>query len=86
VIAAAGTCYIPGLEGRLNPIRDTLDRTYLYATNIAINGGQQQPVTFTLVDPLDLIDANDQATRIWIPFIEGRTSLVNYTQPVLRGP
>ena len=32
--------------GRLNPIRDTSDRTYLYASNIAINEGQQQPVTF----------------------------------------
>jgi hypothetical protein len=86
VIAASGTCYIPGFEGRLNPIRDTWDRLYLYATNISINGGMQQPVTFNLVDPLVLVDANDRMTRIWIPFIEGRTALINYTQPALRVP
>ena len=33
---------LPGIEGTLNPIRDTLDRTYLYASNIAINEGQLQ--------------------------------------------
>ena len=31
VIFPDGTGYIPGLSGRLNPIRDSLDRTYLYA-------------------------------------------------------
>ena len=41
---AAG--HLPGLKGRLNPIRDTHDRTYLYASNIAINEGDQQPVHF----------------------------------------
>ena len=32
------TGQIPGLDGRLNPILDTSNRTYLYASNIAING------------------------------------------------
>ena len=39
-IFAEATGYIPTLAGRLNPIRDTHDRTYLYAANIAINGGK----------------------------------------------
>ncbi|MCY4158750.1 MAG: hypothetical protein OXE92_06615 [Bacteroidetes bacterium] len=30
---------IPGLYGQLNPKRDSHDRTYLYAQNIAIEGG-----------------------------------------------
>jgi hypothetical protein len=43
---------IPGLDGRLNPIRDALNRTYLYADDIAVEGGAPQPVTFTTGRPL----------------------------------
>ena len=46
VIFAEDGGKIPGLKGRLRPIRDTLDRTYLYASNIAINHGVQQPRAF----------------------------------------
>ena len=46
VVLSEGTGHIPGLSGRLNPILDTSGRTYLYASNIAINGGRQQPVPF----------------------------------------
>jgi hypothetical protein len=31
ILAATGARYIPGLSGRLNPIKDTLDRLCLYA-------------------------------------------------------
>jgi len=86
IIAESGVCFIPGLAGRLNPIKDNLDRTYLYADNISINDGSQQPVFFNSVDPLDLVDASDVATRIWIPFIDGATSLIIYTRPGLRTP
>ena len=48
VIFPEATGNIPGLSGSLNPKRDTSDRTYLYASNIAINEGQQQPVHFIL--------------------------------------
>ena len=34
VIFSEATGHLPGLKGRLNPIRDTSDRTYLYASNI----------------------------------------------------
>lgn len=79
VIAPNGTCYIPGLSGRLNPIKDTLDRLYLYADNIAINGGLQQPVYFNLTNSLELEDANGTVKNIWIPFIDGTASLINYS-------
>ena len=46
VIFPEATGQIPGLRGRLNPIRDPLDRTCLYASNIAINRGEAQPVHF----------------------------------------
>ena len=52
-----GTGFIPGLEGRLNPILDTYHRTYLYADNIAINGGVQQPATFEVDVPFELQDS-----------------------------
>ena len=42
VIFPDRTGYIPGLTGRLNPIRDSQDRTYIYASNIAVNGGKPQ--------------------------------------------
>jgi uncharacterized repeat protein (TIGR02543 family) len=79
ILAQRGTCYIPGLSGRLNPIKDNLNRLYLYADNIAINGGGQQPVYFDLVNQLTLEDANENVKRIWIPFIDGDTSLINYS-------
>ena len=44
VIFSEATGGLPGLKGRLNPIRDTHNRTYLYASNIAINEGEPQPV------------------------------------------
>ena len=43
VIFPEATGEVPGLAGRLNPIRDTLDKTYLYTSNIAINEGETQP-------------------------------------------
>ena len=40
VVFSEATGYVPGLKGRLNPIRDSHDRAYLYASNIAIDGGK----------------------------------------------
>ena len=46
---------LPGLMGRLNLIRDRYDRTYLYASTIAINEGCQQPVRFESCNFLSVI-------------------------------
>jgi hypothetical protein len=78
VIFSDATGPIPGMQGRLNPIRDTLDRTYLYATNIAINQGQQQPVHFMLGEELRLTDANGVEMTVRIVEIVGRSALVEY--------
>ena len=51
-IIAKRTGRLPGIQGRLNPILDNLDRTYLYADNVAINDGLQQPVQFSLNEPV----------------------------------
>ena len=78
VIFPEATGNIPGLSGRLNPIRDTHDRTYLYASNIAINEGKQQPVTFTPGEDLRLTDADGKELRVCIVAIIGRSALLEY--------
>ena len=76
-----GTGHLPGLNGRLNPILDNLDRMYLYATNVAIDEGKQQPVHFKLNRPLRLTDVNGIE---WIVrFIEmiGKSALLEFEPP-----
>ena len=78
VIFPEATGHLPGLKGRLNPIRDTHDRTYLYASNIAINEGEQQPVHFIPGEELQLTDAEGAELRVRIVDIVGRSALVEY--------
>lgn len=73
------TGYIPGLEGRLNPILDTSFRRYLYADNIAIDGGKQQPAHFEIDTPLELEDSNGVVMQVRVLYIQGRTSLIQYS-------
>ena len=77
-IFARGTGHVPGLRGRLNPILDTSNRTYLYADNIAIEEGRPQPVTFRLGKPLRLTDALGAEFMVAIVNILGRSSLAEY--------
>lgn len=69
---------VPGLTGRLNPIRDTHDRTYLYASNIAIERGRQQPVHFVLGEELVLTDSGGREKRVRVVEIFGRACLLEY--------
>lgn len=78
VIFPQSTGHLPGLTGRLNPIRDTSDRTYLYADNIAVEQGRQQPVSFRLGNPLRLTDAFGVELSVTIVDIIGRSALVEY--------
>jgi len=77
-IFAQSTGHLPGLRGRLNPIRDTSDRTYLYADNIAIDEGRQQPVSFRPGKPMRLTDAHGSELSVTIVDILGRSALVEY--------
>ena len=79
VIFPKATGHLPGLRGRLNPIRDTSDRTYLYADNIAVEQGRQQPVSFRLGKPLRLTDAFGVELSVTVVDIFGRAALVEYT-------
>ena len=78
VVFPEATGHLPELDGRLNPIRDTRDRTYLYADNVAINRGQPQPVHFTLNEELHLVDSNGR--ELWVKIVEvvGRAALLEY--------
>ncbi|MCY3881901.1 MAG: putative DNA binding domain-containing protein [Chloroflexi bacterium] len=79
VVFPEGTGHIPGLSGRLNPILDASLRTYLYASNIAINGGSQQPVSFVPArEELRLTDANGRELLVRVVAITGRSSLLQY--------
>lgn len=77
------TGYIPGLQGRLNPILDSSNRMYLYADNIAINNGENQPVNFSLNEPMLLEDSQGVVMSLIFRFINGRTTaLIDYIKPI----
>ena len=78
VVFREATGNIPGLRGRLNPIRDRHDRTYLYASNIAINGGERQPVHFRFGEEMQLTDAHGADMAVRVIDIVGRSALVEY--------
>jgi hypothetical protein len=78
VIFVEGTGFIPGLDGRLNPILDAQDRTYIYADNIAVEGGKRQPVNFTTGRPFQAEDVQGNSFEITVVIIIGRSSLIEY--------
>ena len=79
VVFAKRTGYVPGLAGRLNPILDSRERSYLYATNIAIDGGKQQPVHFSLgEEELHLMDVNGEEYMVRMAEMIGDSSLLEY--------
>ena len=78
VIFPEGTGYIPELKGRLNPILDSIGRTYLYTSNIAINHGQIQPVPFDYGEELNLVDADGFEVQVRIVHMVGQSALLEY--------
>jgi hypothetical protein len=84
ILCAGGTGHIPGLEGRLNPILDAGNRMYLYADNIAIDGGKPQPSSFEINVPFKLEDCDGVVMEVRILHIQGRTSLLEFVRPAPR--
>lgn len=80
IICPNGTGYAPGLEGRLNPIRDNLDRLYLYADNIAIAGGKQQPVPYVLGETFEVEDRNGKEFGLKVIETIGTSSLIEFIE------
>ena len=75
------TGHIPGFKGRLNPIRDALDRTYLYASNVSVDQGRPQPVQFVPGEALRLTDSDGVVRFVRIVEIVGRSALVEHRAP-----
>ena len=84
VILPDGPGYLPSLSGQLYPKRDSHDRTYLFASNIAINGGKQQPVHFMRGEDLRLTDAEGKELIVRIVAIIGHSALLEY-RPYSKG-
>ena len=78
MIIANRTGHLPGIRGRLNPKLDNLDRSYLYADNVAINDGLQQPVHFNLNEPVRLTDAMGANATLWFREMVGASSVLDY--------
>ena len=74
------TGYIPGLNGRLNPILDTSGRTYLYADNMAIDGGKAQPTTFVVNKAIELEDAAGTVVYATVKHIAAQVALLQFTR------
>lgn len=77
-IFSSGTGELPGLTGRLNPIRDAQMRHYLYADNISINEGASQPHPFIPGVPLALEDAVGRRLIVTVLATIGQSSLLRY--------
>ena len=75
---------VPGLAGRLNPIIDIRDRTYLYASDVAVEDGKQQPVHFVLGQELLLTDADGREKVIRIVEILGKSFILEYRDKTRR--
>ena len=78
LIIANHTGHLPGIQGRLNPILDNLDRTYLYADNVAINDGMQQPMHFSLNEPVRLTDSLGARATLWFREMVGSSCVFDY--------
>lgn len=73
-----GTGYIPGIEGRLNPILDSIERTYLYANNISVNNNTAQPAHFKYGENISLTDCHGRTADIKIHRIIQGCSILDY--------
>ena len=69
---------VPGVRGHLNPSRDSLDCLYVYADNVAVNDGVQQPVHFCLGEPVKLTDALGTTVTVWFREVIGASSVLDY--------
>ncbi len=81
-----GAGRLRGIRGRLHPILDRHDRTYLYASNVAINDGETQPVHFALDEALRLTDAYGAGATVWFREMVGASSVFDYRLDPPRRP
>jgi hypothetical protein len=73
-----GTGYIPGVQGRINPIHDDLDRYYVYGTDLDLEGGAEQPVPFKLKKKISGRDKRGNEFTFKVVEMVDRRSLIEY--------
>jgi len=69
---------IAGLSGKLKPVIKQGGQMLLYADNIAINGGKDQPFDFQLNKSISLEDHTGTSVDIIFRFFQGRIALIDY--------
>ncbi|GAA4275195.1 TIR domain-containing protein [Aquimarina gracilis] len=69
---------VPGIVGKIEPIRKTDKGFALYADNIAIDGGANQPCDFELNKSLSLEDNGGNIIHLTFRFFQGRIALADY--------
>lgn len=78
VILPEGTGQVPDLVGTINTASGEQGKTCLSASDIAINGGETQPVTVAPGEDLRLIDAEGTEVLVRIVDVTGRSALLEY--------
>ncbi len=86
ILFMKSTGYIPGVDGRLNPVREPNGRRFLYVDNLAINGKLAYPAAeFDVGEELHLLDVYGVETTIKFLVAEPEFSLIEYTTPTAYG-
>jgi hypothetical protein len=83
ILFTKSTGYIPGIDGRVNPINH--NGTYLYADNIAVDGLLARPAHFKMGERLNLIDVHGMQTTLRFLEVGAQFSLIEYTTPAPYG-
>jgi hypothetical protein len=78
IIIRRGSGTVPPLSGRLNPIRDSLGRTYIYGDNISFADSPDQPFAFKEGKPFRAEDASEAVVDLTVVVTLGKTSLIRY--------
>ncbi len=69
---------IPVLTGKMEPVLKSDKKFALYADNIAIEGGQDQPYDFELNKSISLEDNAGNIIHLTFRFFQGRIALIDY--------
>ena len=78
LISVGGWDQLPGLRGEFSPIHDSSSRLYVYTKNLAVNGGQPQPVTFVVGTPLHVEDPDGNVRLVTFAAVIARCFLVEH--------
>lgn len=69
---------IPGISGKVEPVLKPDKRLSLYADNIAIEGGKDQPYDFELNKAITLEDNGGNIMHLTFRFFQGRIALIDF--------